>query len=229
MLNYHELTMNEPRDSPQRRKQFLVISAIMFLMTVHAGLNAGVFYSMDVTEGTFGGGEFVYKFMRKDYAASTGALRTVASDLGVVEEGGSSNLLIKEKGEEMDTADLLYSVLLDDLSVIPGGDTRFASGLLLPPKSDKGEGQRMKRMLLDANDFIRGDESDDGRHPTPILLCPLSLVFHPLIWARQLRQARGGGRQHARKKRLTMIMIMCLVPTILLPRTITAATSRQAE
>ncbi len=63
------MTTNEPRDSPQRRKQFLVISAITFVMTIRAGPTAGVFHSMDITERTFGGRDFIYKFMTKDYAA----------------------------------------------------------------------------------------------------------------------------------------------------------------
>ena len=54
--------------------------------------------------------------MKKDYAASTGTLRTVATDLGIIEDGSSSNLIIAEDDEDMttkDTADLLYSILLD--------------------------------------------------------------------------------------------------------------------
>eukprot|EP00578_Thalassiosira_sp_NH16_P031844 CAMPEP_0181079684 /NCGR_PEP_ID=MMETSP1071-20121207/2161_1 /TAXON_ID=35127 /ORGANISM="Thalassiosira sp., Strain NH16" /LENGTH=309 /DNA_ID=CAMNT_0023161103 /DNA_START=103 /DNA_END=1032 /DNA_ORIENTATION=+ len=160
MLNYHELTMNEPRDSPQRRKQFLVICSIMVVMTLHAALNAGVLATFDIEEGTFPGGEFVYKFMTKDYAASTGALRTVASDLGISEEGGSSNLIIMEEGVPMDTADLLYSVLLDNEGVVPGGETRFASGLLLA-KSNR-EGGKMKKQLLEVNEGMVS-KSEEGR------------------------------------------------------------------
>mmetsp|Transcript_39845 Transcript_39845/g.83761 ORF Transcript_39845/g.83761 Transcript_39845/m.83761 type:complete len:306 (-) Transcript_39845:94-1011(-) len=164
MLNYHELTMNEPRDSPQRRKQFLVISAIMVIMTLHAGLSAGVLETLAIEEGTFPGGEMVYKYMVKDYAASTGTLRTVASDLGIAEEGGSSNFLIKEEGIAMDTADLLYSVLLDDQSLIPGGKTRFASGALLN-KSNGEVGKKMKQMLLDVNKSMT---KEDGTHSKDI-------------------------------------------------------------
>lgn len=164
MLNYHELTMNEPRDSPQRRKQFLVIAAIMVLMTIHAGLNAGVFAPLDIAEDTsFPGGEFVYKFMTKDYAASTGTLRTVSSDLNIVEDG--SNQFILEEGEVLDTADMLYSIFLDDSAVIAGGQTRFAAGLLLGSKAGSN-GAAMKRMLLDVNKDIeeRVTKEDGGLH-----------------------------------------------------------------
>lgn len=157
MLNYHELTMNEPRDSPARRKQFLVIATIMIVMTLHAGLNAGVLETLAIDgSGTFPGGDFVYKPMMKDYAASTGTLRTVAADLGIAEEGAGN--LITEGGVPLDTADLLYSVLLDDESLIIGGKTRFASGALL---SGGKAGQDMKNALLEANDDIT---KEDGSH-----------------------------------------------------------------
>lgn len=123
-------------------------------MTVHAALNAGILSSLNIDNGTFPGGEFVYKLMQKDYAASTGTLRTVADDLGIVEEGGGSNLLIAEKeGINLDTADLLYSVFLDDTNIIPGGKTRFASGLL----NSGGEGANMKKQLLEVNKDINGE------------------------------------------------------------------------
>ncbi len=63
------------------------------------------------TEGNFGGGEFIYNFMTKDCATYADKPRTVASYLGIVEEGGRSNLLIKDQGEDMDKANLLCSVL----------------------------------------------------------------------------------------------------------------------
>ena len=61
-MNYHELTMNEPRDSPARRKQFLVICTVMGAMLAHAVMTSGAFNSMDIKEGVFPGGEFVYKY-----------------------------------------------------------------------------------------------------------------------------------------------------------------------
>ena len=162
MLNYHELTMNEPRDSPQRRKQFLVISAIMTGMAIHAGLNAGVLASLSIETGTFPGGEFVHKSMTKDYAASTGTLRTVADDLGITEEG-NTNLVLQE-GAPRDTADLLYSLFLDDVSLVPGGKTRFAAGALLSGNNKGGNGD-MKKLLLEVNKSINdSNSSDDSTH-----------------------------------------------------------------
>ncbi|KAL7536045.1 hypothetical protein ACHAXR_006883 [Thalassiosira sp. AJA248-18] len=162
MMNYHELTMNEPRDSPQRRKQFLVITAIMVVMALHAGLNAGVLATLDIEEGSFPGGEFVYKFMMKDYAASTGTLRTVAKDLGIAEAGGG-NLIVAEEGVLLDTADLLYSILLDDETLVPGGKTRFLGGALLNGSSGGG-GPTIKKQLLDVNKDIK----EEGTHSKDI-------------------------------------------------------------
>lgn len=147
MLNYHELTMNEPRDSPQRRKQFLVICTIMFVMFLHSALDAGVFASLDITGGIFPGGEFVYKSMTKDYAASAGTLRTVASDLGHAEH--------QELPSDM--ADLLYSVFLDDPSLLPGGQTRFAGGVLL---SKSMSGERRKQIKMSLLDTANRDIAD---------------------------------------------------------------------
>ena len=166
MMNYHELTMNEPRDSPQRRKQFLVICAIMATMTVHAALSAGILATITMENGTFPGGEFVYKLMTKDYAASTGTLRRVASDLKIIDEG-SSNFVLDDDVDKvhLDTADLLYSIFLDEERVIPGGKTRFASGVLLfsNNKSSRGDdGAKMKKMLLEVNKDIKEVPLDGG-------------------------------------------------------------------
>lgn len=182
MLNYHELTMNEPRDSPQRRKQFLVISAIMTVMALHAGLNAGVLATLTIEDGTFPGGEFVHKPMVKDYAASTGTLRTVASDLGIAEEGGGG--LVLDEGVPLDTADLLYAALLDDESLVPGGRTRFAAGALLGKTKEGGE--MKKRLMEAANADIRENGEKGGTHSKDILYevgtlpkVPAAVASHP--------------------------------------------------
>jgi hypothetical protein len=60
-MDYHQMTMNEPRDSPARRQQFLVISTIMAGMLAHAMMSAGAFSSLNIKEGVFPGGTFVYK------------------------------------------------------------------------------------------------------------------------------------------------------------------------
>ena len=170
--------MNEPRDSPQRRKQFLVICVIMVVTTLHSALSAGLLSSMSITTDTFpssngnGGGEFVYKLMNKDYAASTGTIRTISSDLNIVEDGTQSNLIIAEDTDGKvvtDTADLLYSIYLDDASLVPGGQTRFVSGVLLSSKVLKsGSGKEMKKQLLDVNSGILADDKKKKKSETSL-------------------------------------------------------------
>ena len=177
-MNYHEMTMNEPRDSPQRRKQFLVISAIMTGLFLNAGLNAGALSALTIETGTFPGGEFVYKALIKDYAASTGTLRTVMSDLDIVDGGDRSLInaaLSDTETVELDTADLMYSVFLDDERVVPGGKTRFVAGALLQKSLLKGTPlvpAEMKGRLLGMNDSIvekAGDKTGvEGAHSTEI-------------------------------------------------------------
>ena len=177
MMNYHEMTMGEPRDSPQRRKQFLVISAIMTGIFLNAGLNAGALSTITIETGTFPGGEFVYKTLIKDYAASAGTLRTVTSDLDIVEDGTQSlsSEISETETVELDTADLMYSVFLDDERVVPGGKTRFAAGALLQKSMLRGSPlnpAEVKRTLLDLNDSIlekAGKKAGaDGAHSTEI-------------------------------------------------------------
>jgi len=176
-MNYHEMTMNEPRDSPQRRKQFLVISAIMTGLFLNAGLNAGALSTLTIETGTFPGGEFVYKTLIKDYAASAGTLRTVTSDLDIVEDGTQSlqSEISDTETIELDTADLMYSVYLDDERIVPGGKTRFAAGALLQKSMLRGSPlnpSEMKKTLLDLNDSIMekagGKTGIDGAHSTEI-------------------------------------------------------------
>lgn len=62
LLNYHEMTMNEPRDSPAKRKQFLVICTVIFGMFTHAVITAGALNSIEIKEGIFPGGFFIYKY-----------------------------------------------------------------------------------------------------------------------------------------------------------------------
>jgi hypothetical protein len=62
LLNYHEMTMTEDRDSPARKKQFLVICTVMAGVFVHSMLTSGAISKVDIKEGVFPGGTFVYKF-----------------------------------------------------------------------------------------------------------------------------------------------------------------------
>jgi len=149
-LNYHELTMNEPRDSPARRKQHLVICTILGAMFLHSSISAGLFHPISIDRGEFPGGEFTHKFLTSDYAVSFGVSRMIENDLGIDTKD--------ERGWETpsDSADVMFSVFLDNDGSIPGGMTRFATGIITDDE-DK------KRKLLDTNSKL--DEMTTKDYP----------------------------------------------------------------
>jgi hypothetical protein len=72
-MDYHQMTMHEARDSPARRKQFLVTCTVMAGMFTHGMMTGGAFSSLNIKEGVFPGGTFVFKYAtryaHKDRAA----------------------------------------------------------------------------------------------------------------------------------------------------------------
>ena len=60
-INYHELTMEESKDSPARKKQFVTICVLGIGALSNAMINAGVFQPIQFEEGVFPGGEFHYR------------------------------------------------------------------------------------------------------------------------------------------------------------------------
>lgn len=141
-MNYHELTMNESNDSPARKKQFKIICSIMGGCIAYSVMTSGVLRSVDVSEGTFPGGEFVYKYTGRDYAAVNSLTEAVAKNLGV---------------KEKDHGDTLYSLFLDDPLVINGRNQRFASGILLNENTVTGKQENnneRKNLLMEMNDEI---------------------------------------------------------------------------
>ena len=65
MINYHELTMNEPRDSPARKQQNMVIMILGFAFISAGLLNNGVLTPIVFEETVIPGGEYVYKLVQK--------------------------------------------------------------------------------------------------------------------------------------------------------------------
>lgn len=132
MLNYHELTMNEPRDSPARRKQFLVICAVMVSVLLHSAITAGALESVKIeSESTyFPGGEFLYKPLVRDYAATGGMLRSIAEDVGAVKDGGWGAGIAQGEGD-VTMGGVLFAVYLDSDSGVQVGERRFLTGALL--------------------------------------------------------------------------------------------------
>ena len=162
--------MDEPRDSPQRRQQFLVICTIMAGIFLHTCTVSGVFSSLNIKEGIFPGGEFVYKYdvryvtihslkkcihlrfsafltpfstvlLFRDYSTSAGLARSIIEDLAI---------------GEIDQGDFLYSVFLDSPMAMGGATQRFATGILV----DK-TGRDKKKQLMGMNEGIRAIKYTD--------------------------------------------------------------------
>ena len=92
--------------------------------------------------------------MTNDYVASFGTVRTILSDLGIGEDGVE---------EPRDGVDFLYTVFLDDPSIVPGGATRFASGALLQ-KGDGGTKSRLLEVNKSIPQDVHGTQSKDTRY-----------------------------------------------------------------
>mmetsp|Transcript_12606 Transcript_12606/g.34730 ORF Transcript_12606/g.34730 Transcript_12606/m.34730 type:complete len:396 (-) Transcript_12606:287-1474(-) len=117
LMNYHEMTMNEPRHSPQKRKQFLVICTIMAAVFFYTCMTSGMFLAIEPTVGTFEGGEYMYKMASRDYAASQGLGKHIRKAV----------LGLKS---EYAVDDALYHVYLDNPPRMGGRRQRWMSGLL---------------------------------------------------------------------------------------------------
>jgi len=135
-MNYHEMTMDEPRNSPARKKQYLVICTVMAGMFLHSMITAGVLSSLDIQESIFPGGDYIYRLNQRDYAAT----------LGLLEEIASPEVLSLPKKQH---ADLLYALYLDNPSTMNARSIRFGTGILID-----GTGKAMKEQLLAMNDII---------------------------------------------------------------------------
>lgn len=197
-LNYHELTMNEPRDSPARRKQHLVICTVMGVMFLHSGISAGLFHNMSIENGEFPGGEFTHKFLTRDYAAAVGTSRAIEDDLGI------ENVDAKGWEAPSDSADLMFSVFLDNDGSIPGGMTRFASGIITKD-SEK------KRKLLEKNSIV--DEMDPKKdYPKNV---KYDVVTLPKVDAAVAMHPTTGGVWSALLQQFKVsLFLLLLLPTI---------------
>jgi hypothetical protein len=140
LLNYHEMTMNEPRNSPARQKQFLVICTVMAAMFAHSCMASGLFLNMDIVNGVFPGGFYIYRSANRDYAAAMSLHKTIRQDLEYKSEYGAD--------------DLVYHIYLDDPTQMGGRRQRWTSGILVG-EDDTGKEQIDK--LLAKNKVIHGN------------------------------------------------------------------------
>ena len=138
VLNYHELTMNEPRDSLARRQQYLVICSIMFSIFLYSLYISGILLKIEPVERSFSGGSFCYKFISRDYVASIGLGKRIRTDVydGISAAAVTTNNEDKKEKRRL-IEDRVYSVFLDNPEVIGGSFTRFLSGFLVAPDSSE--------------------------------------------------------------------------------------------
>lgn len=139
ILDYHALTIDEAKDSPQRKYQFRVTCVIMIVGFCFMTIPAGIFVPVNITEGIFPGGTYIYKSTKRDYVAST------SLELYI----GAEDLKLDYKH---DFEDRIYSIYLDDLNLVKyGRSQRFASGYLSNnSKSDR----EIEELLLSYNSGI---------------------------------------------------------------------------
>jgi hypothetical protein len=139
LMNYHELTMHEARNSPARRKQFLVICTVMAAAFVYSVVTAGGLTPIAFETGTFPGGDFCYKTTKRDYAAASSLQEAIGKDMG-----------LKQK----ELADKVYTIYLDHPGKVKQGrQQRFASGFLA--KKGDPAAHKTLRELLGKNDDIK--------------------------------------------------------------------------
>lgn len=106
--------------------------AVTFL---YSFITSGGFSAIEIEEGEFPGGTYIFKRAKRDYAASMGLARFVGKEAGI---------------KANQHADVLYTFYLDDPRIIMGGrQQRFAAGLLAP------EGDEQSDRLLSKNSDIQ--------------------------------------------------------------------------
>jgi hypothetical protein len=157
LLNYHELTMNESRNSPARQKQFLVICTVMATMFAHSCMSSGLFMSLDIHNGVFPGGFYTYRSANRDYAAAMSLHKTIRQDLELKSEYGAD--------------DLVYHIYLDDPTKMGGRRQRWTSGILVG--EDDAAKEQMEK-LLSKNAAIHANPltADDYDHMAATELWP---------------------------------------------------------
>ncbi len=160
LLNYHEMTMNAPADSPEKRRQFGFICAVMVAALSYAVMTSGVMLPLEPTEGVFPGGTYCYKLTHRDYAASMGLGRRVTKDFI-----GSE----KSTGEQRrEVEKIMYHMFFDNPLQVGGRYLRWATGILVP------DSQKEKVDKLLSLNTPSGTEATTKRYPTQGELTDLS-------------------------------------------------------
>jgi hypothetical protein len=140
VLNYHELTMTESRDSPARRQQFLVICSIMASWFLYSLYISGLLVRIETVEMPFPGGNFCYKFVARDYVASMGLGRRIRKhvyDLLPEDVYDENDKKLTNKEKRNIAEERVYHMYLDNPEIIGGAHTRWMTGVLVPDGIEK--------------------------------------------------------------------------------------------
>lgn len=140
VLNYHELTMSESRDSPARRQQFLVICSIMASWFLYSLYISGLLVKIETVEMPFPGGNFCYKFVARDYVASLGLGRRIRKhvyDLLPEDVYDENDKKLTNKEKRNIAEERVYHMYLDNPEIIGGAHTRWMTGVLVPDGIEK--------------------------------------------------------------------------------------------
>lgn len=138
LMNYHELTMSESKDSPQRRLQNRVIYSIMASALVYSIFISGILVTIEPYETTFPGGNFCYKQFSRDYAASMGLgrrFRKEALEAFPEKDDEAEGISVKDRKKMIE--DKVYHVYLDNPKDVGGAHSRWMSGFLVSDNVEK--------------------------------------------------------------------------------------------
>ena len=168
LLNYHEMTMNTPADTPDKRRQFTVICAVMVAALSYAVMTTGVMLPLEPTMGVFPGGSFCYKLTHRDYAASMGLGRRVTTDV----IGSEKSTGVQRREVEK----VLYHMFFDNPFQVGGRYLRWATGILVPDSDT----EKVDKLL--SLNTPTGDTATVKRYPTEseLMDLPASEVFQML-------------------------------------------------
>jgi hypothetical protein len=163
LMNYHELTMSESKDSPQRRLQNRVIYSIIGSCLVYSIFVSAILVTIEPFETTFPGGNFCYKQLSRDYATSMGLGRRIRKEaLEAFPEKDDEAEGISVKDRKKIIEDKVYHVYLDNPQDVGGSHTRWMSGFLV---SDKVEKMRYCDPLFEKNPGIQREKALHKNEP----------------------------------------------------------------
>eukprot|EP00531_Pseudo-nitzschia_arenysensis_P002334 CAMPEP_0116123004 /NCGR_PEP_ID=MMETSP0329-20121206/4517_1 /TAXON_ID=697910 /ORGANISM="Pseudo-nitzschia arenysensis, Strain B593" /LENGTH=306 /DNA_ID=CAMNT_0003616891 /DNA_START=62 /DNA_END=982 /DNA_ORIENTATION=+ len=138
LMNYHGLTIEESKHSPQRRYQFIVICSIIAFCFTYSVYISGILLTIQPYETEFPGGTFCYKQLSRDYAASMGIGRRLQKDILEAfpeEEDAAKEITVKARKKIIEGK--IFHVYLDNPEDVSGGQQRWMSGVLVSDDIDK--------------------------------------------------------------------------------------------